>query len=326
MPSALKVFLILVLIGIMVVVGSFLHVTSKAEQPGPHKTDMRIQISPGSGLKTIAAKLQADGIISNALYFSLWARLTGQHTKLRAGEFEIQARASIIDVLDILERGDPVVRKLTLAEGLTVAEMLILVQDAEGLRGQVSNIPDDGMMLPETYYYSWGDRREDLVTRTVDSMSALVTAQWLKRPNDFILETPEQLLTLASIVEKETGLASERPKVAAVFLNRLKKGMRLQSDPTVVFAITNGSGALGRALTRKDLKIKSDYNTYRVKGLPPGPIANPGRDSILAVINPADTKALYFVADGTGGHVFAKTLKQHNRNVAKWRKLRRQNK
>ncbi|MBL4692598.1 MAG: endolytic transglycosylase MltG, partial [Magnetovibrio sp.] len=278
------------------------------------------------GLKTIAARLQADGVIHNAMQFRLWARLTGQHTKLRAGEFEIPARASIVEVLQILENGQTVVHKLTLVEGLTVTEMLIKIQDAKGLVGTVTNIPDDGMMLPETYYYSWGDSREGLVTRMVNAMSDVITKQWFARPTDFILQTPEELLTLASIVEKETGLASERPKVARVFLNRLNKGMRLQSDPTVVFAITNGSGALGRALTRLDLKIDSTYNTYKIKGLPPGPIANPGRDSILAVMNPADTDALYFVADGTGGHVFAKTLKQHNRNVAKWRRFKRKTK
>jgi len=323
MPRALIALLIIALIGIAAVGGVFFHVKSKVEKPGPHDVAMRVQIKPGSSLNAIAAKLQAEGIIVNSTQFRLWARLTEQHTKLRAGEFEIPAKASIVDVLDVLERGETVVRKLTLAEGLTVTEMLIQIQDAEGLSGFVANIPDDGMMLPETYHYSWGDNREDLVTRMVDGMTALISAQWLKRPDNFILETPEQLLTLASIVEKETGIGSERPMVAAVFLNRLKKKMRLQSDPTVVFAITNGSGALGRAITRTDLKIDSPYNTYKVKGLPPGPIANPGRDSVLAVMKPADTDALYFVADGTGGHVFAKTLKQHNRNVAKWRKIKR---
>ncbi|PHS79078.1 MAG: aminodeoxychorismate lyase [Rhodospirillaceae bacterium] len=326
MPRALKVLLVLVLIGIMAVVAAFFNLKSKAEQAGPHPVNTRVLIHAGSGLKSIAAVLQAQGVISNATQFGLWARLTGQHTKLQAGEFEIPAGASINDILTVLEHGETVVHKLTLAEGLTVTEMLIMIQDAKGLTGSVTNIPDDGMMLPETYHYSWGDDREVLVSRMVNAMSDLIVAQWQMRPKNFILETPEQLLTLASIVEKETGIASERPQVAAVFLNRLKKGMRLQSDPTVVFAITNGSGALGRALTRQDLKTQSDYNTYRVKGLPPGPIANPGRDSILAVMNPADIKALYFVADGTGGHVFAKTLKQHNRNVRNWRRFKRNQK
>jgi len=326
MPRALKVLLVLVLIGTTAVVAAFFNLKAKAEQAGSHLVNTRVHIKAGSGLKSIAAVLQSQGVISNATQFGLWARLTGQHTKLQAGEFEILAGASINDILTFLERGETVVRKLTLAEGLTVTEMLIMIQDAEGLTGRVSNIPDDGMMLPETYHYSWGDKREELVSRMVNAMSDLIVDQWQNRPKNFILETPEQLLTLASIVEKETGIASERPQVAAVFLNRLKKGMRLQSDPTVVFAITNGSGALGRALTRTDLKTDSAYNTYRVRGLPPGPIANPGRDSILAVMKPADIKALYFVADGTGGHVFAKTLKQHNRNVRKWRKFKRSQK
>jgi len=323
MSNALKALVILALIGIFAIGGSFFYVKDKAERPGPHDVATRVVVEPGSSIKTISASLETLGIITNSLQFRLWARLTEQHTKLRAGEFDIPAQASIADVLNVLERGETVVRKLTLAEGLTVTEMLIIIQDAEGLIGEVTNIPDDGMMLPETYFYSWGDHREDLVTRMVRGMEDLVRMQWLARADDFILETPEQMLTLASIVEKETGLANERPKVAAVFLNRLKKGMRLQSDPTVVFALTNGSGALGRALSRADLKTDSPYNTYQVKGLPPGPIANPGRDSVLAVMNPADTDAVYFVADGSGGHVFAKTLKQHNRNVAKWRKFKR---
>lgn len=326
MSRALKILTVLVLIGVMAVVAAFYNLKFKAEQAGPHRVNTRVLITAGSGLKSIAAVLQARGVINNATQFGLWARLTGQHTKLQAGEFEIPAGASINDVLTVLERGETVVHKLTLAEGLTVTEMLVMIQDVKGLTGRVTNIPDDGMMLPETYHYSWGDDREELVSRMVKAMSDLIVQQWQMRPKGFILKTPEQLLTLASIVEKETGIASERPQVAAVFLNRLKKGMRLQSDPTVVYAVTNGSGALGRALTRQDLKTDSDYNTYQVRGLPPGPIANPGRDSIMAVINPSDTQALYFVADGTGGHVFAKTLKQHNRNVRKWRRFKRNQK
>jgi len=194
---------------------------------------------------------------------------------------------------------------------------------AEGLEGPLTAIPDEGWLLPETYHYSWGDERVDMVLNMAVAMEDAVRDVWAERPKDFVLKTPLELLTLASIVEKETAIPAERPMIAGVFLNRLRKGMRLQSDPTVVYALTAGSGPLGRALTRDDLKIDSLYNTYAIKGLPPGPIALAGLAALKAVVNPAQTDALYFVADGSGGHVFAKTLKQHNRNVAKWRKFKR---
>lgn len=325
MRSTLKALVFLALIGLLIGGGGFLYVQAKVQEPGRHNLDVRVLIEPGSGVSAIAAQLQDEGLVSNGLLVRLWARFSGQHTRLRAGEFEVPARASIIDVLDLLESGKTFVRKLTLPEGLTVTQSLIIIQDAEGLTGGVIAIPDDGQMLPETYHYAWGDKRADLVARMTADMAALVRIQWAARPDGFILKTQQDLVTLASIVEKETAIASERPQVAAVFLNRLRKGMRLQSDPTVVYALTNGSGALGRALTRADLKTDSAYNTYRVKGLPPAPIANPGRDSLLAVMNSADTDALYFVADGSGGHVFARTLKEHNRNVAKWRTFKSKN-
>jgi len=321
--KTLKVFFMLALIGIVSGAGVFLYVQSKAHAPGPHSLDVRVLIAPGASVRTIAAQLQDEGVLRNGLILRLWARYTGQHTRLRAGEFQVPARASIVQVLTLLERGKTMAHKLTLPEGLSVAQVLLLIQDAKGLSGTVTKIPDEGGMLPETYAYAWGDSRDALVTRMTDAMANLMRVQWAAHLDSLPLKTPQEVVILASLVEKETALATERSQVAAVFLNRLRKGMRLQSDPTVVFALTNGSGPLGRALTREDLKVDSPYNTYRVKGLPPAPIANPGRDSILAVMNPADTDALYFVADGSGGHVFARTLKEHNRNVAKWRKLKR---
>ena len=311
------------LIGLIVAGGGFFYVKSQAMQPGPHDADTRVVIEPGSGVTTIADNLVREGVVSNALVFRLWARARDQHRRLRAGEFAVPAQASIDEVLKQLVSGKTVVRKLTLPEGLTVTEALILIQDAEGLKGPITAIPDEGWLLPETYHYSWGDERVDMVLNMSVAMEDAVSAAWAKRPKDFILKSPLKLLTLASIVEKETAVAEERPMIAAVFLNRLNKGMRLQSDPTVVYALTEGSGPLGRALTRDDLKTDSPYNTYQVKGLPPGPIALAGLASLASVVNPATTDALYFVADGAGGHVFAKTLKEHNRNVANWRKLKR---
>lgn len=324
MRRTLKLLSFLALIGLVTGGGGFLYVQAKVLAPGSHDLGVRVRIEPGSGVSAIAAQLHGEGLVSHALLVRLWARYSGQHTRLRAGEYEVPAHASIAQVLTLLESGKTYARKLTLAEGLTVTEALIVIQDAEGLTGEITYIPGDGEMLPETYHYTWGDPRADLVARMTADMAALVQTQWAARADGFVLKSPNELVTLASIVEKETGIASERSLVAGVFLNRLRKGMRLQSDPTVVYALTNGSGALGRALTRDDLKIDSPYNTYRVRGLPPAPIANPGRDSLLAVMNPAVTDALYFVADGSGGHVFARTLKQHNRNVAKWRKFKSQ--
>ena len=325
MKRVLALLFGLALIGLVAGGGGFFIVKGKATQLGPHVSDVRVRIEPGQGMTSIARQLKAEDVIHDDTIFRIWARFTGQHTKLRAGEFDIPAHANTQDVLNILQSGKTVVHKITLAEGITVAEALELIDNADGLSGYVSSIPEDGMLLPETYYYSWGDTRDDLVRRMSDAMSDLVREQWDGRPDNFILNSPMELVVLASIVEKETGLAHERPMVAGVFLNRLRKGMRLQSDPTVVYALTHGQGALGRALTRKDLKTDSPYNTYQIKGLPPKPIANPGRDAILAVMNPAETDALYFVADGTGGHVFARTLEEHNRNVAAWRRFKRAN-
>ncbi|MFC1672913.1 endolytic transglycosylase MltG [Pseudomonadota bacterium] len=325
MKRALTLVTLIALIGLIAGGGGFFYVKGGATRPGPHHMDVRLRIIQGQGMNSIANQLRAERVITDPLIFRLWARYTNQHTRLRAGEFNVPARASMAEILSLLERGKTVVHKMTLAEGVTVAEALAMIEAIPALEGHISAIPADGQLLPETYHYSWGDDRNALVKRMTGAMKELVREQWNARPDGFILQSPNDLVTLASIVEKETGVAHERPKVAAVFFNRLRKGMRLQSDPTVVYALTNGSGPLGRALTREDLKIESPYNTYRIKGLPPAPIANPGRDAILAVMNPADTDALYFVADGSGGHVFARTLKEHNRNVAKWRKLKRQN-
>lgn len=311
-------------LAIVVAGGGFFYVKGQALEAGPHGHATRVVVEPGMGVGAIADRLHGDGVISDARIFKLWARATDRHRRLRAGEFEVQANASIDQVLDQLVNGKTVVRKLTLPEGLTVTEALILIQDAEGLTGPITAIPDEGWLLPETYHYSWGDERVDMILNMSVAMEDAVREIWAKRPADTPLKSSEELLALASIVEKETAVPEERPMVAAVFLNRLNKGMRLQSDPTVVYAVTSGAGPLGRALTRDDLNIDSPYNTYKIKGLPPGPIALPGRASLEAVVNPAVTKALYFVADGTGGHVFADTLKEHNRNVAKWRKIRRQ--
>ncbi len=324
MKRAFGFLFTIALIGLIAAGGGFYYVKKQALAPGLNAQPINVVIDQGLGVSAIANRLQNAGVVRDPLIFRIWARYTEAHTKLRAGEFALPANASIIQVLDILKSGKTVVHKLTIAEGLSVTEALMVVQDAKGLSGDITNIPDEGWLLPETYHYSLGDSRNELIERMADEMGETLAELWAERPNNFILKDIKSVLILASIVEKETGISSERSKVAAVFLNRLKRGMRLQSDPTVVYALTNGGGSLGRALTREDWKVDSPYNTYKIKGLPPSPIANPGRAAIEAVIHPAKTDALYFVADGSGGHVFAKTLKQHNRNVSKWRKIKRQ--
>jgi len=261
------------LIGLVAVGGGFFYVKSQAQLAGPHDVDTRVVIQPGQGVNAIADALTRAGVVSDPLVFRLWARASNKHRRLRAGEFEIPAHATMNDVLAVLEKGKTVVRKLTLPEGITMTEAMILVQDAEGLEGPLTAIPDEGWLLPETYHYSWGDERVDMVLNMAVAMEDAVRDVWAERPKDFVLKTPLELLTLASIVEKETAIPAERPMIAGVFLNRLRKGMRLQSDPTVVYALTAGSGPLDRALTRDDLKIDSLYNHYDIKGRPPRPIA-----------------------------------------------------
>ncbi|MBF0251376.1 MAG: endolytic transglycosylase MltG [Alphaproteobacteria bacterium] len=311
------------LLAVVALGGGFFYVQAKAREPGANAHAVRLLIEPGMGVNAISNRLWQTGVTRYPRVFKVWARMINVHTRLRAGEFDVPANASIAQVLELLVSGETVVRKLTVAEGLSVAEALLLVQDAEGLAGSITVVPDEGQILPETYHYAWGDARDGVIRRMMDDMTAQVMSLWSQRPGDFPLQSPLDVVTLASIVEKETGVDEERPRIAAVFLNRLRKGMRLQSDPTVVYALTNGIGALGRALTRDDLKIESPFNTYQVDGLPPTPIANPGRDSLRAVIFPADADDLYFVADGTGGHVFAATLSEHNKNVRAWRRIKR---
>jgi len=292
-------------------------------QPGPLVAERAVVIPKGSGLDDISKILLDAGIVAEALVFRLGVRLRKDAGSLRAGEFAFPAHVSPMEAAEILKAGKTVVRKVTFPEGLTSFEIVDILNRTEGLTGDVALIPGDGALLPETYHFSYGDSREGLIERMSLKMQEALETLWVERDEDLPLKRMDDAVVLASIVEKETGLHAERPLVAAIFINRLRKGMRLQSDPTVVYALTEGKGELDRALTRQDWKIESPYNTYRINGLPPGPIANPGLASLQAVFHPAKTKDLYFVADGTGGHVFAETLKEHNRNVAQWRRIKR---
>ncbi len=291
-------------------------------RPGPLTANVVAVVPKGSGVETVAKELQQLGVIANALVFRFGARVEGKDTALRAGEYVFRARISPREVVDLLVSGETVVRRLTVPEGLTTAQVLARLEQVEGLTGEIEMWPGEGMLMPETYHFSFGDGRAEIVERMAQAMAHALQEAWRNRAPNLPIKTMREALILASIVEKETALPEERSRISAVFVNRLRKNMRLQSDPTVAYGLSIGTKPLGRSLTRKDLKSETPFNTYVIDGLPPGPICNPGRAAIEAVMNPAETDELYFVADGTGGHAFSRTLNEHNRNVARWRAQR----
>ena len=296
---------------------------SAYQAAGPLLVPATVIIHKGANTIEIATRLRQAGVISDTKLFGWGLRLFADAKPLRAGEYVFKPAMSLAQVIAHLQTGKTVIRKVTIAEGLSNMEITELLTNTRGLHGLLGPLPTEGQLLPETYHFSYGDSRAGLVKRMRKAMTRLLTKAWQNRSGDLPLKTPAEALVLASIVEKETGVASERSRVAGVFINRLRIGMRLQSDPTVIFGITEGRKRLGRSITKSDLRTATAYNTYVINGLPPGPITNPGRAAILAVLNPADTKELYFVAAGSGSHAFARTLKEHNRNVAKWRKIER---
>lgn len=312
-------FISLVALALATVLAAYFWALSAITAPGPLTRPVVAIVAPGSGLSQIARQLRQAGVIGNDMLFEFEARRTGQARQLKPGEYRFDPEVSLTQVLDKLVRHDVIARYVTVPEGLVTAEILAILERAEGLTGSVATPPGEGTLLPETYRYEWGDDRQKLVQRMATARDAALKQLWDSRKADLPIVSPDEAVVLASIVEKETGIAAERGKVAAVFINRLRKKMRLQSDPTVIYGIK--PGGLDRPLTRADLDAPSPYNTYQIDRLPPGPIAHPGRDAIAAVLNPPDTADLYFVADGSGGHAFAPSLDEHNRNVARWRKL-----
>lgn len=324
MRSALRLLLLVAVVGCGAAALFAWNWWQRADLPGPLAETRTVVIERGTGPRAIADSLVLNGVVDDRLLFLAVLKVRDLGTRLKAGEYAFEARQSMNAVIEQVVAGRTVVRKLTIPEGLTSAEVAELLNGVEGMEGK-AHVPPEGSMLPETYHFQLGDERQQIIRRSRIAMRDTLRELWPQRQKDLPLASPEEAVVLASIVEKETGVASERPRVAAVFINRLRKGMRLQSDPTVIYAVTNGETAFGRAISRADLRLESPYNTYVNGGLPPGPIANPGRASIEAVLNPADTNDLYFVADGTGGHAFSRTLKEHNRNVRRWRELRRQN-
>jgi UPF0755 protein len=322
----LRLFLILVLSGVVAAAGAWFYVQNRLDAPGPLSATKIVIVPKGTGSGEIGTLLEKQGVIEDDLLFRIALRLDDTPRPLRAGEYEFPAGISLRAAMEQMQAGRTVVRRFTVPEGLTVAEVLKIVREVAGLEGDISLRPAEGSLLPETYSYSLGDSRDAVVQRMRTAMSEALDAAWAKRQEELPLASKEEALALASIVEKETGVASERPRVAAVFVNRLRLGMKLESDPTTIYGLTKGSGPLDRTLTRRDVETPSAYNTYSIAGLPPGPIANPGRAAIEATLNPIKSKELFFVADGSGGHAFAETLEQHNRNVANWRRIQREQK
>jgi UPF0755 protein len=288
-------------------------------RPGPHT----IVVKEGTTLGAVSRQLATEGAIpGTARTFYVMARLLGSHDPIQAGEFEIPKGAGGASILDLLQHGRPLLRLITVTEGMPSIVVREKLAGSPYLAGPTPDIAE-GSLLPDSYSFQRGDTRQALVKRMQAAMSKTLAQLWPKRSADCPVSTPEEAVILASIVEKETGKASERPMVAGVYCNRLRIGMKLDADPTVIYPVTKGK-PLGRRILKSELHAQNGYNTYERAGLPEGPIANPGRASIEAVLHPAQSKALYFVADGTGGHVFADTLAEQNANVAKWYALRRQ--
>lgn len=322
--SAFSGFLSFMLIALVMAGFGIVSMQKHLREPGPLSADKVVYIAPGADVPEIIALLEREGVIDNPTLFNIELVVEQARGKLKAGEYLFRQNATMREVLDTLVNGRQVLHSVTIPEGLTSEQIVERLRESDILAGDLREIPREGTLLPETYKVARGMARADLVRKMQNAQKKLIDQVWSKRAGDLPLRSPLELVTLASIVEKETGRADERTRVAGVFINRLQKRMRLQSDPTIVYGLVGGRGTLGRGILRSEVTKYTAYNTYTIDGLPPGPIANPGRAAIEAVANPSRTQDLYFVADGTGGHVFADSLDQHNRNVQRWRQIEKE--
>ncbi|MGI9404782.1 MAG: endolytic transglycosylase MltG [Hyphomicrobiaceae bacterium] len=310
---------------VLITIGAlFAFVKHQFDKPGPLDYATTIVIPKGDGVNSIAGRLVKEGVLRDRWLFKLGVMRFRAQKKLKAGEYAIAKNASVREVLDTLTEGRAILHRVTVPEGRTSFEVVQILNAAPLLTGAITDVPPEGSVLPDTYSFSRGTDRNELIAQMQSDQKKFLTRLWEKRDKDLPYKSIKEALVMASVVEKETGRADERDRIAGVFVNRLRKGMRLQSDPTIIYWITNGRGKLGRGLRRSEIDRKTAYNTYQIDGLPPGPICNPGRSALTATLAPAETKDLFFVADGTGGHVFARTLRDHEKNVRAWRKIERE--
>ena len=314
------IFTLLVVISVAVGAGLFIG-KQRFEAPGPLAEDKVVNIPRGLGIKDISELLVREGVIDQPWVFWGGVIVLKARGDLKFGEYQFTKHASLADVVDTIIEAKVVQHAFTVPEGLTSEQIVARLLETSTLSGQIKEIPREGTLMPETYKFTRGMAREQIIQRMSQAQKRVLVEVWAHRSPDLPIKSPEQLVTLASIVEKETGRPEERTRVAAVFINRLKNKMRLQSDPTIIYGLTGGKGGLGRPIMKSEIEQATPYNTYVIDGLPPGPIANPGRASLEAAANPARTKELYFVADGSGGHVFSDSYAEHMKNVARLRAI-----
>jgi UPF0755 protein len=313
------------LVAMICVAGLFYLVRRQFDQPGPLNYPTVFVVPRGEGVSAIARRLEQDGIINDRWTFFIASRYFKVYDKIKAGEYNIKINASLRDILDTLVEGKSILYSVGIPEGLTSYQIVEKLKAQPDLVGDIGEIPPEGSLLPDTYRFARGTSREELLRRMQGEQKKFLEGLWPARSRELQSMKPEDIINIAAIVEKEASRADERPRVAAVYWNRLRKGMPLQADPTIIYGASNGKGTLGRPILRSELDDDDNpYNTYKNKGLPPTPIANPGRAAIEAALNPAKTSDLYFVADGTGGHAFAESYGDHQKNVAKWRRIEKE--
>jgi UPF0755 protein len=315
------VVLVAIVTGLALAIGKH-----RFEAPGPLDRERIVNIPRGLGISDIADLLQREGVIDQPWVFMGGVIALKARDELKYGEYLFQRQASLRDVVDTLIEGKVIQHQMTIPEGLTSEQIVARLLEHDVLSGPIKEIPKEGALLPETYRFTRGTTREQLLQRMQQAQRRALQDAWERRSPDLPIQTPEQLVVLASLIEKETSRADERSRVSSVFINRLKQKMKLQSDPTIIYGLVGGKGTLGRPIMRSEIEQATPYNTYVISGLPPGPIANAGRAALEAAANPSRTRELYFVADGTGGHAFAENLEQHQRNVARLRVIEQQQK
>ena len=321
MRHRVLIYFVLAFLVVSLMGGSVLTTYTQFVAEGPLEKTTETLVDKGKSLRTISKQLYKEGIIASPSVFELGVRASGNADKIKAGEYSIPRHASSKMVMNILTSGNTYIRRLVVPEGLTSEQVVALIKKAKGLVGDIIQVPKEGTLLPDTYHYSYGDTKEAMLERMKNAMDRTVEELWEGRSPDITITTPKEAVVMASIIEKETSRDSERAHIASVFYNRMEQGIRLQSDPTVIYAVTDGHVDQIKRVTYNHLKVQNPYNTYVIYGLPRGAISNPGRSSIYAVLHPMKTKDIYFVADGKGGHIFAKTYREHQKNVQQWRQI-----